>query len=162
MDYLQDLGVKCPLPDSDFLPVHLQSKYDISDYYAVDEHFWLSCQPQGPLIHQAHAGGMKIILDAVFNHSSDRHPYFQDVVEKETVRLLWLVYDPGERASIQKNQLWNLRLCPLLMPKWNTSHPAVQAYLIDVGLYWMQEFDIDGWRLDVSDEVSHDFWRLFH
>ena len=47
------------------------------------------------------------------------------------------------------------------MPKWNNSNIEVQDFFIDIGLYWIKEFDIDGWRLDVSDEVSHDFWRRF-
>lgn len=47
------------------------------------------------------------------------------------------------------------------MPKLNTSNKNVQEYLIKIGKYWIEEFDIDGWRLDVSDEVSHDFWKRF-
>ena len=46
------------------------------------------------------------------------------------------------------------------MPKLNTNNPEVQQYLLSVVEYWMKEYDIDGWRLDVADEVSHDFWRL--
>ncbi len=45
------------------------------------------------------------------------------------------------------------------MPKFNTSNREVRDYLISVATYWIKEFDIDGWRLDVSDEVSHGFWR---
>ena len=47
------------------------------------------------------------------------------------------------------------------MPKFNTSNPKVQEYLCNIGCYYISEYDIDGWRLDVSDEVSHDFWRRF-
>jgi glycosidase len=47
------------------------------------------------------------------------------------------------------------------MPKLNTSNESVQTFLLDVATYWIREYDIDGWRLDVSDEVSHDFWRKF-
>ncbi|WP_392373007.1 alpha-amylase family glycosyl hydrolase, partial [Streptococcus suis] len=47
------------------------------------------------------------------------------------------------------------------MPKWNTSNAEVRKHLIDIGLYWIKEANIDGWRLDVSDEVSHQFWRQF-
>ena len=47
------------------------------------------------------------------------------------------------------------------MPKLDTSKKKVQDYLIKIGKYWIEEFDIDGWRLDVSDEVSHDFWKRF-
>ncbi|GAA3322644.1 hypothetical protein GCM10020331_043330 [Ectobacillus funiculus] len=45
-----------------------------------------------------------------------------------------------------------------MMPKLNTSHPEVREYLLEVGRYWVREFDIDGWRLDVANEVGHDFF----
>ena len=47
------------------------------------------------------------------------------------------------------------------MPKFNTSNPEVTKFLIGIAEYWIKEYNIDGWRLDVSDEVSHDFWRAF-
>lgn len=47
------------------------------------------------------------------------------------------------------------------MPKLNTENSEVIKYLLDVGKYWIQEFDIDAWRLDVSNEVDHVFWRKF-
>ncbi len=43
------------------------------------------------------------------------------------------------------------------MPKLNTENSEVIKYLLDVGKYWIQEFDIDAWRLDVSNEVDHVF-----
>ncbi len=47
------------------------------------------------------------------------------------------------------------------MPKLNTAHPEVRAYLLDVAEYWTREAEIDGWRLDVANEVDHRFWRAF-
>ena len=47
------------------------------------------------------------------------------------------------------------------MPKLNTGNPKVEQYLIKVGVYWIQEIGIDGWRLDVANEINHDFWRHF-
>ena len=41
------------------------------------------------------------------------------------------------------------------MPKLDTANPEVQEYLIGIACYWIREYGIDGWRLDVSDEVSH-------
>ena len=45
------------------------------------------------------------------------------------------------------------------MPKWNTGNELAQKHLLDSIEYWIKEYDIDGWRLDVSNEVSHDFLR---
>ena len=47
------------------------------------------------------------------------------------------------------------------MPKWNTDHPLVKEHLFGSIRYWTEQFGVDGWRLDVSNEVSHDFWRQF-
>lgn len=47
------------------------------------------------------------------------------------------------------------------MPKLNTANPEVQKYLLDIATYWICEFDIDGWRLDVANEVDHAFWKEF-
>ena len=48
-----------------------------------------------------------------------------------------------------------------LMPKLNTGNPEVRDYFQQVGTYWIKEYDIDGWRLDVADEVDHRFWMDF-
>src|SRR5699024_9267636 len=47
------------------------------------------------------------------------------------------------------------------MPKLNTANPEVQEYLLNVARYWIEEFDIDAWRLDVANEVDHVFWKRF-
>jgi hypothetical protein len=47
------------------------------------------------------------------------------------------------------------------MPKLNAAHPDVRDYLCQVGRYWIRETDIDGWRIDVANEVDPTFWRHF-
>ena len=47
------------------------------------------------------------------------------------------------------------------MPKLNTGNQEVIDYFCKVGRYWIREADIDGWRLDVANEINHDFWRAF-
>ena len=47
------------------------------------------------------------------------------------------------------------------MPKLNTENEEVIEYLLEVGRYFIKEFDIDAWRLDVSNEVDHSFWWQF-
>lgn len=48
------------------------------------------------------------------------------------------------------------------MPKLNTANPQVKQYLLDIAAYWIKEFDIDAWRLDVANEIDHQFWKEFH
>lgn len=135
-------------------------KYDISDYYHVDKHFG-SNEDLKELVEEAHKRGMKLVMDAVFNHCSDQMMQFQDVLKKgkESPYFDWFFID-GEKPDQEKVNYETFAACEY-MPKLNTSNPEVQKFLIDIGCYYLKEYDIDGWRLDVSDEVSHDFWRNF-
>lgn len=47
------------------------------------------------------------------------------------------------------------------MPKLNMSNEETAEYFTKVGKYWIEECDIDGWRLDVGDEISHSFMKKF-
>ncbi|MGZ7153728.1 alpha-amylase family glycosyl hydrolase, partial [Streptococcus pyogenes] len=100
----------------------------ISDYYAVDEQFGTALSLKS-LINQAHQMGIKIIMDAVFNHSSDLHPYFQDVLEngRQSVYYDWYMIN-GEVVD-QETVNYETFASVAYMPKWNSSNPAVQAYL---------------------------------
>ena len=48
------------------------------------------------------------------------------------------------------------------MPKLNTANPEVQDYLLEIAKYWIEQFDIDAWRLDVANEIDHHFWKKFY
>lgn len=135
-------------------------KYDISDYYRVDEHFG-SNEDLRELVQEAHKRGMKLVMDAVFNHCSDQMMQFQDVLEKgkESSYYNWFFID-GDKPDQIKLNYETFAACEY-MPKLDTSNPEVQKFLIDIGCHYIKEYAIDGWRLDVSDEVSHDFWRSF-
>ena len=135
-------------------------KYDISDYYKVDRQFG-SNEDLRELVQEAHKRGMKLVMDAVFNHCSDRMKEFQDVMEKgrQSSYYNWFFIE-GDKPDPQKGNYEMFASCEY-MPKLNTSNPEVQKFLNDIGCHYIQEYDIDGWRLDVSDEVSHDFWRSF-
>ncbi|WP_255945537.1 alpha-amylase family glycosyl hydrolase [Brucepastera parasyntrophica] len=47
------------------------------------------------------------------------------------------------------------------MPKLNTANPEVRDFLLGIAKHYITEFDIDGWRLDVANEIDHEFWRAF-
>jgi glycosidase len=113
------------------------------------------------LVAAAHGKNIRIILDAVFNHCSERCEQFQDVLDKGhgSAYYDWFIIR-GDFPDQEDVNYECFAACSY-MPKWNTSNLKVQEYLIAVGLYWIKEFGIDGWRLDVADEVSHAFWREF-
>lgn len=163
-----------------FTPIFKAStthKYDTEDYYQIDPAFGTN-ETFKRLVDEAHARGIKIMLDAVFNHCGFKHPYFQDVVKKgfdsDYAQCFHLLREPVINFPLTKEGFPNgkgLNFNGTLnyetfaftpnMPKWRTGNPKAEAYLLDVARYWIEHYDIDGWRLDVSNEVSHVFWRKF-
>ncbi|MGM0437771.1 MAG: glycoside hydrolase family 13 protein [Bacillota bacterium] len=161
IDYLEDLGVNTIYltPIFDSLSNH---KYNIDDYLKIDEHFGDE-KIFDKLVKEAHKRDMKIILDAVFNHSGFNFFAFEDLRKKgkESKYKNWYIYDSLPlKTEIPVNYETFARNIPNL-PKLNTKNKEVQDYLLKVTEYWMKNFDIDGWRLDVADEVDSSFWRRF-
>jgi len=159
LDYLCDLGVNTLYLTPIFKSVS-NHKYDISDYFDVDPQFG-GKDGLRHLVSECKARGMRIILDAVFNHCSENIAQFRDVVERgrQSPYFDWFIIN-GDKPTKKPLNYEVFSVCDY-MPKWNTANPEVQDYLCGVGEYWIKEFGIDGWRLDVSDEVSHGFWRKF-
>ncbi len=159
LDYIKDLGVNA-LYLTPIFKSPTNHKYDIMDYFEIDPHFGKK-EDFRNLVEKAHEMGIRIVLDAVFNHMSHKNPIFMDVREKGKASEFfdWFFVD-GDMVDIEKLN-YETFAHVYNMPKLNTSNPEVQDYLIKIGKYWIEEFDIDGWRLDVSDEVSHDFWKIF-
>lgn len=159
LDYIKSIGCNAIYLTPVFASIS-NHKYDISDYYLVDPQFGTN-EDLRELVQTAHKKGMKIVLDAVFNHCSDKMMQFQDVVKKGSASEYfdWFVID-GDKISKERDNYETFASCEY-MPKLNTSNPKVQQYLIDIGKHYLKEYDIDGWRLDVSDEISHYFWRKF-
>ena len=165
LDYLQDLGITglylCPIFESPS-----NHKYDTIDYFEIDRHFG-DKETFRQLVKEAHARGMKIMLDAVFNHIGYDSPQWQDVVKhgEDSIYKDWFHI---KEFPVSSENLWNSRDLSYhafafagYMPKLNTANPEVKAYLLKVATYWIEEFDIDAWRLDVANEIDHQFWRDF-
>ncbi len=159
LDYIKNVGCNTLYLTPVFRSIS-NHKYDISDYYNVDSQFG-SNEDLKELVQTAHKKGIRVILDAVFNHCSERISQFQDVLEKgdDSRYFDWFIIY-GDKINEKKDNYEVFASCTY-MPKWNTTNEEVQQYLIDIGTYYLTEYDIDGWRLDVSDEVSHNFWRKF-
>lgn len=159
LPYLAELGV-----NTIYLTPVFQSpsnhKYDTTDYYKVDPAFGDN-DTLKRLVRGAHDMGMRVILDAVFNHSGDSFFAFRDVM--------------ANGANSPYKDWYHLRSFPVVqspapnyetfshaertMPKLNTGNREASDYLIQVARYWVHEAGIDGWRLDVANEVDQRFWR---
>ncbi len=159
LDYLQQLGISA-LYLTPIFRSHSNHKYDTIDYLEIDPSFGTKADFRN-LVEQAHKRGIRVVLDAVFNHCSMELFQFQDVVKKgrSSAYYSWFLID-GDYPDPDRCNYECFASCNY-MPKLNTADPGVQAFLLRIAVYWIEEFDIDGWRLDVSDEVSHDFWRKF-
>lgn len=155
LDYIKSLGVNCIYLTPVFT-ADSNHKYDIKDYYETDPRFG-DKKTLKELVDGAHDRGMKVVLDAVFNHCSLFLPQFQNVVKngENSPYKDWFVIKSFSPLTYEC-----FASCEY-MPKFDTGNKQTRDFLIGIGKYWIENFNIDGWRLDVSDEVSHDFWRQF-
>lgn len=169
LDYLAELGIN-GIYLTPVFEASTNHKYDTLNYFEIDPHFG-DKETFRKLVQEAHKRGMKIMLDAVFNHIGDKSPEWQDVLEngEKSKFVDWFhihsfPVTPGENGNIEgKNTLsFDTFAYTMHMPKLNTANPEVQKYLLDIATYWVREFDIDGWRLDVANEVDHAFWKQFN
>ncbi|NLG85145.1 MAG: alpha-glycosidase [Firmicutes bacterium] len=159
LDYLTELGVGGIYLNPIFLSPS-NHKYDTQDYLLIDPHLG-SLKTFGALLDAAHGRGIRVIIDGVFNHTGDRFWAFQHVL-REGARSpyagWYFCHDFPLRQHPKPNYecWWGF---PSL-PKLNVAHPEVLAYLTRVIEFWTT-FGIDGWRLDVPNEVPFFFWRYF-
>lgn len=159
LPYLADLGITC-LYLTPIFQSYSNHKYDTVDYYSIDKHFG-DKSTLLELVRQAHALKIRVLLDGVFNHCGFHFPYFQDVVQNgaNSKYVDWFfVHDfPVQVEPCNYDCVGNYKW----MPKLNLALPEVQNYFIEVGLYYLREFGIDGWRLDVADELPTAFIANF-
>ncbi|MBL3715938.1 alpha-glycosidase [Lactococcus garvieae] len=168
LDHLSDLGVNGIY----FTPVfqaHSNHKYDTEDYLKIDKHFG-DLEVFKKLVKEAHQRGIKVMLDAVFNHIGDTSPQWQDVLknQKNSKYAEWFhinewpaSYVATDDFEVAESATYDTFAFTPHMPKLNTANKEVQDYLLNIAEYWIKECDIDAWRLDVADEVDHAFWKKF-
>ncbi|MBV8062091.1 MAG: glycoside hydrolase family 13 protein, partial [Nevskia sp.] len=161
LDYLQDLGVTAIY----FNPIFTSPsnhKYDTVDYLQIDPHFGDLSTFQS-LLQAAHARGMHVILDGVFNHTSNQNPKFIDASTNGPSSPYWSWYNIYGLPVVTTptpnyDAWWGFATLPKLMVE---KTPAVADYLINQVVDFWDKQGIDGWRLDVPNEVGTDFWDRF-
>lgn len=163
IDYLLDLGVTALYLNPIFLSPS-NHRYNTSDYYTIDPKLGTR-KDFDALLDAAHANGLRVIIDGVFNHTSRAFFAFADLLEngEHSPYQDWYhvnhypleAYTPGDAQHY--SAWWNFKS----LPKLNTNNPIVRDYIMDVAKYWI-EAGADGWRLDVPNEIDDDaFWTRF-
>jgi neopullulanase len=189
LDYLERLGINAIYFNPIFQSAS-NHRYHTYDYLAVDPLLGGDAALR-ELLEAAHGRGMRVVLDGVFNHASRGFWPFHHVMETgrsspyrdwfylkeadlEAGRQLRAYPDETLRGPLDVSELtderlgtrsletlgyrawWNL---PAL-PKLNVENPHVREYLLGVAEHWL-DVGIDGWRLDVAEEIEDSFWREF-
>jgi glycosidase len=166
LDYLSDvLGVDAiwlspfyPSPQDDF-------GYDVSDYVDVDP-IYGTLRDFDHLVEQAHRRGLKVIVDYVINHTSDRHPWFLESSRAtDSRRRDWYVWrdQPNNWVSVFGGSAWEphrsgqfyLHSFLASQPDLNWRNPEVEAAMLDVLRFWMER-GVDGFRIDVAHFAMKD------
>ena len=158
LDYLEDLGVTA-LYLTPIFKAPSNHKYDTEDYFQVDPAFGGN-EALRALISALHRRGMRIVLDGVFNHCGDRHPFFRDVCARGKASPYWDWFTIwGDHVSRDPEPNYACWAGVPTMPEWNHKNPKVREYLLSVVRHWLSEYQIDGWRLDTVDYLPPDFVR---
>ncbi|KAB7664700.1 glycoside hydrolase family 13 protein [Bacillus sp. B1-b2] len=160
LDYLQDLGINGIYLTPVF---HAKSnhKYDTIDYLQIDPQFGDTAMVK-KLVEECHKRHIRVMLDAVFNHCGYEFPPFQDVIDNgESSRYKDWFHIHHFPLKEKENLTYDTFGFYEQMPKFNTANHEVKEYLLHVAKHWIIECNIDGWRLDVANEIDHDFWREF-
>jgi alpha-glucosidase len=172
LDHVASLGVDaiwlCPFfvsPMKDF-------GYDVADHTAVDPVFG-TLDDFDELVARAHTLGLKVLIDQVWSHTSDRHPWFLDSRRgRDTAHADWYVWaDPRPDGTPPNNWLsvfggsawsWEPRRRQYYLhhfltdqPSLDLQNPAVMDALLEIGEFWLRR-GVDGFRLDAVDFMTHD------
>jgi alpha-glucosidase len=172
LEHVADLGVDAIWLSPIFTSPMKDMGYDVSDYFDIDPVFGTLADFDA-MIEKAHALGLKVIIDQVLSHSSDRHPHFQESrSSRENPKSDWYVWaDPKPDGSAPNNWQaifggiaweWEPRRKQYYFhnflkeqPDFNFHHPEVQDYLLSSMKFWLER-GVDGFRLDTVNYYFHD------
>jgi alpha-amylase len=190
LDYLQELGINgvwlMPIMES---PTY--HKYDVTNYKSIHPDYGTEKDFKN-FVNEAHKRNIKVIVDLILNHTGSDHPWFQNAKQGKEAEYrdyyVWAMKD-SIREQIAKKEIsldsdnitqWHAVDGDTLqehyygffwggMPDLNFDNPKVKEEFIDIGKYWLEYMNVDGFRLDAAkhifpderDEDNHVFWVWF-
>ncbi|MEZ5162440.1 MAG: alpha-amylase family glycosyl hydrolase [Fimbriimonadaceae bacterium] len=158
--YLRDLGINAIYINPVFASRD-NHRYATSDYKLIDPKIGTN-REFASLTKNLKSNGIRTVLDGVFNHTGVDFPAFVDLLgaqEKSRYKDWFFVkefpikVEPNPKYEGWAGYEW--------MPKLNILNPEVTEYVLGVLDFWEKEAAIDGWRLDVANEVPMEFWQKF-
>jgi glycosidase len=190
LDYLEELGVAAVwlMP---IMPSPSYHKYDVTDYKAIHPDYG-SIEDFKYFVAEAHKRGINVVIDMIINHTASDHPWFVEakkgkdnpyrnyyvwadkdsiadqIAKKEVTQdsdniTQWHAVDGKEQDEHFYGYFWGG------MPDLNFDNPQVRKEIYDVGRFWLEEVDVDGFRLDAAKHIfpddrlkdSYEFWQEY-
>ena len=162
LPYLEKLGVT-GIYLNPIMEAETNHKYDTKDYTKIDPAFG-DDETMKRLVMEAHGRGIRVMVDAVFNHCGRKFAPWLDVQEKgrESQYADWFMVqdwtDIRRHENTRDGRFYSFAFADW-MPKLNTNNEEVIRYFCGVCEEWIRKYDIDGIRFDVGNEVSHYFLK---
>jgi len=172
LDYVASLGVDAVWLSPFFTSPMRDFGYDVADYCGVDPVFG-TLEDFDELVQSAHALNLKLIIDQVFSHSSDQHPWFQESrSSRNNAKAEWYVWADAKADGSPPNNwqsvfggpawTWDARRGQYYLhnflreqPDLNLHNPEVQEAVLAVARFWLDR-GVDGFRFDAINFAMHD------
>lgn len=154
LDYLSELGVNT-LWLSPIFPSPSHHGYDYTNLRKVEPRLGNNTDFK-ELVTEIHRRKMRIILDFVPNHTSNRHPFFESAARNPDSP--YREYYSFTQWPREYETFFGVKS----LPKLNNENPLARKHVIDSALFWLNDFGIDGFRHDHAHGPSHDFWTDFY
>jgi glycosidase len=153
LDFIKQLGASCIwLSPTCCSPTY--HGYDVTDYKRVEPRLG-GDEALRALVEHAHNNGIRVLLDLVCNHLSVDHPIFQEALHDPGSKYRdWFIFDESQLG-------YRSFFGVAAMPQLNLHNSEARKWMIDIGRFWIREFDVDGYRLDHANGPGPDFWTEF-
>ena len=153
LDHIQELGATA-IWLSPTWPSPTYHGYDVTDYKTVEERLGGE-KALRALVEEAHRRGLRVMLDLVCNHLSHTHPIFLEAQnDPESPYRKWFTFDESKYGYRSFFGVKN-------MPQIDLSYPAAREWMFENARFWLEEYDIDGYRLDHANGPGPGFWAEF-